>query len=422
MQTARKRSFALYWQVLVAIAAGAVLGALAPKTAVAFRPLGDGFIKLIKATVAPLIFVTLVSGVAGAGDLRRVGRIGWRAIVYFEVMSTLSLILGLFVGNWLQPGAGPGISAAPIGNSDVSQYATAARKLGIVDFLLKAVPDSLVGSLGAPDLLPVLITALLVGAAAAHVGGSAAPFLALVHSSAEVLYGVVALAMRFAPLAAFGAIAFTVGQFGATTLISLLKLMGCVYLTCIIFIFGFVGLTVRLAGLRLWPLLRYLREELLLVVGTSSSEPALPRMLQKLDRLGCGKTVTGLVLPAGYSFNLDGTSIYLSLAALFIAQATHTPFSIRQQILLLAVLLLTSKGAAAVTGGGFVTLAATLSATGALPMGGLALLLGVDRFMSEARAVTNLIGNAAAVIVVSRWEKQLDLVRARSELGIHNHD
>lgn len=412
------RRLPLYAQVLLAIAAGACLGHWWPARAAAMNPFSLGFIKLIKALVAPLVFTTIVLGVAGAGDLRRVGRVGWRALVYFEVLSTFALLLGLLVGNLMQPGSGISTEPGAAENREVTRFAADAEHLTIPEFLLKALPDSLVGALASGELLPVLVAALLVGVASAQAGERAAPFITLTKSASEVLFGVVGLVMKLAPLAAFGAIAFTVGKFGAQTLLSLAKLMGCVYLTCLLFIVFGLGLTVRLAGLRLWPLVRYLSEELLLVLSTSSSESALPPLLAKLERLGCGKDVTGLVLPAGYSFNLDGTSIYLSMAALFIAQATRTPFDVGQQAALLGLLLLTSKGAAAVSGGGFVTLAATLTATGALPVSGLGLLLGVDRFMSEARALTNLVGNAVAVVVVSRWEGRLDLVQARRELGL----
>jgi aerobic C4-dicarboxylate transport protein len=415
------RRIPLYVQVLIAIAAGAIVGLMNPSLAIQLKPLADAFIRLIKALVAPLVFATIVLGIAGAGDLKRVGRVGWRALVYFEALSTVALLLGLAVGNWFEPGSGidAGIRAKTP-DPTVEKYAADAKRLEIGQFLLNALPDSLVGSLTSGDLLPVLVSALLVGIAAAQAGERAGLFVAMVRSVADVLFGVVEWVMRLAPIGAFGAIAFTVGKFGLETLLSLAKLMGCVYLACGLFIFVALGVTVRLAGLRLLPLLRYLREELLLVVSTSSSESALPAMMRRLERMGCPKTVVGLVLPAGYSFNLDGTSIYLSMAALFIAQATHTPFGFGRQAALLGLLLLTSKGAAAVSGGGFVTLAATLSATGALPVGGLGLLLGVDRFMSEARALTNLVGNAVAVIVVSRWEGRLDLATARRELGISN--
>ena len=407
----------LYAQVLLAIVAGALLGHFQPEFATSLKPLGDAFIKFIKALIAPLIFTTIVAGIGNVGDLRKVGRVGLKALFYFELVTTVALLLGLLVVNLVQPGAGLHANPATLDASSVQNYTASAKHLTIVEFLLGIIPDTFVGAFASGEILPVLLLAVLFGVAMSRLGARGKPVLELVHTIGDAVMGIVALLMKLAPVAAFGAMAFTVGKYGAGSLLSLAKLLGCVYLTCFGFVFVVLGLIVRATGLRLWPLLRYLREELLLVLGTSSSESALPGLLVKLERLGCAKPVVGLVVPAGYSFNLDGTCIYLTMAAIFIAQATDTPLPLAQQFGILGVLLLTSKGAAAVTGGGFVTLAATLAATHTLPVAGLALLIGVDRFMSEARALTNLVGNAVATLVIAKWEGELDLQRAKAELS-----
>ena len=407
----------LYVQVLFAIVAGALLGHFRPEFATQLKPLGDAFIKLIKAIIGPLVFTTIVAGIGNVGDLRKVGRVGVKALIYFEAVTTVALALGLLVVNLVQPGAGMHADPATLDTSEVQGYTATAKKQTVVEFLLKVIPDTFVGAFTSGELLPILLLAVLTGVAVSRLGARAKPVLDLAHTLGDAVMGIVALVMRFAPVAAFGAMAFTVGKFGVDSLLSLAKLMACVYLTCFGFVFIGLGLVLRANGLRIWPLLCHLREEFLLVLGTSSSESALPGLMAKLERLGCAKPVVGLVVPAGYSFNLDGTSIYLTMAAVFIAQATDTPLTLTQQLGILGVLLLTSKGAAAVTGGGFVTLAATLAATHSLPVAGLALLIGVDRFMSEARALTNLAGNAVATLVIAKWEGELDLAKAESVLG-----
>ncbi len=407
----------LYAQVLVAIVAGALLGHLAPAAAVQLKPLGDAFVKLIKLVIAPLVFTTLVTGIGSVGDLRKVGRVGLKSLVYFEAVTTVALALGMLVVNVVRPGDGIHADPAKLDAVAVQGFAATARHLTATEFVLGAIPDTFVGAFTSGELLPVLLLAVLFGVAVGRLGPRGKPVLELVHTVGDAVMGIVALVMKAAPFAAFGAMAFTIGRYGVGTLLSLAKLMACVYVTCALFVLVGLGLVMRANGLRIWPLLRYLREEFLLVLGTSSSESALPSLMEKLERLGCAKPVVGLVVPAGYSFNLDGTSIYLTMAAVFIAQATDTPLSLAQQLGILAVLLLTSKGAAAVTGGGFVTLAATLAATHSLPVAGLALLIGVDRFMSEARALTNLAGNAVATMVIAKWEGELDLDKAKAALG-----
>ncbi len=407
----------LYAQVLVAIVAGALLGHFAPATAVQLKPLGDAFVKLIKLVIAPLVFTTLVTGIGSVGDLRKVGRVGLKSLVYFEAVTTVALALGMLVVNVVRPGDGIHADPAKLDAGAVQGFSATAKHLTATEFMLGVIPDTFVGAFTSGELLPVLLLAVLFGVAVSRLGARGKPVLELVHTVGDAVMGIVALVMRAAPLAAFGAMAFTIGRYGAGTLLSLAKLMACVYVTCAVFVLVGLGLVMRANGLRIWPLLWYLREEFLLVLGTSSSESALPRLMEKLERLGCAKPVVGLVVPAGYSFNLDGTSIYLTMAAVFIAQATDTPLTWTQQLGILGVLLLTSKGSAAVTGGGFVTLAATLAATHSLPVAGLALLIGVDRFMSEARALTNLAGNAVATMVIAKWEGELDLDQAKAGLG-----
>ena len=407
----------LYVQVLLAIVAGALLGHFAPATAVQLKPLGDAFVKLIKLVIAPLVFTTLVTGIGSVGDLRKVGRVGLKSLLYFEAVTTVALALGMLVVNVVRPGDGIHADPAKLDAGAVQGFSATAKHLTATEFVLGAIPDTFVGAFTSGELLPVLLLAVLFGVAVSRLGARGKPVLELVHTVGDAVMGIVALVMRTAPLAAFGAMASTIGRYGTGTLLSLAKLMACVYVTCAVFVLLGLGLVMRANGLRIWPLLRYLREEFLLVLGTSSSESALPRLMEKLERLGCAKPVVGLVVPAGYSFNLDGTSIYLTMAAVFIAQATDTPLTAAQQLGILGMLLLTSKGAAAVTGGGFVTLAATLAATHSLPVAGLALLIGVDRFMSEARALTNLAGNAVATVVIAKWEGELDLAKAKAELG-----
>jgi aerobic C4-dicarboxylate transport protein len=398
----------LFFYVLLAITAGVLLGVFAPATAAAMKPFGDGFIKLIKMIIAPIIFCTVVLGIAGAEDLKKVGRTGGLALVYFEVVSTLALILGLCVVHLIRPGAGMNVDVRSLDLRAVSNYAAPGRLQNTKDFLLNLIPSTFVDAFARGEILQVLLIAILFGIALQRLGARHNLALQVIEKFSEVFFGMVKMIMYLAPLGAFGAMAFTIGSYGVHSLVSLARLMGCFYLTCIVFIFGVLGLIARLNGFSIARFLRYIGEELLIVLGTSSSEAVLPRMMAKMEALGAGRSTVGLVIPTGYSFNLDGTSIYLTMAAIFIAQATNTPLSLTQELTLLAVLLLTSKGAAGVTGSGFVVLAATLSSLGNLPVGGLALILGVDMFMSEGRALTNVIGNGVASIVIARWTGDLD--------------
>jgi len=411
----------LYVQVLVAVVLGSVVGHFQPEFGTALQPLGEAFIKVVKMLIGPIIFSTIVIGIGGMRDLRKVGRVGLKALIYFEILTTLALVIGLLVVNWVQPGAGihanPHELTAGAGGAATTGYAAAGQKLSTVGFLLNIIPATFVGAFTSGEILQVLLIAVLCGVAAAQLGEKAESALALLEVLFGILMRVVGIIMRFAPLAAFGAMAFTVGKYGLDSLASLAKLLVSVYLTMGAFIIVVLGAVMRLVGLSLWRYLRYIREEILLVIGTSSSEPALPGMLAKLERLGCARPVVGLVLPTGYSFNLDGTCIYLTMAAIFIAQATDTPLTVLQQLGIVGILLLTSKGAAAVTGGGFVTLSATLASTHTVPVSGLSLIIGIDRFMSEARAVTNLIGNGVAVIAVAAWEGELDRAQAQRVLA-----
>jgi aerobic C4-dicarboxylate transport protein len=381
------------------------------------RPLGDGFIKLIKMLIGPIVFTTVVVGIAQAGAMREVGRIGLRALIYFEIVSSLALIIGLIVVRTLQPGIGLHIAPGSLDPAAVSAYANASTSLHAADFLFNIIPNSAVEAFARGDVLQVLLVSVLCGLAVLTLGERGRPLVAFLEHCSKALFAMIGLIMRLAPIGAFGAMAFTVGHYGIGTLVSLGKLMAGVYITCLCFVFLVLGWIARLAGFSIWRLLVYLRAELVIVLGTSSSESVLPRLMEKLERLGCPRAVVGLVVPTGYSFNLDGTSIYMTMAALFVAQATGVHLSLSQELSLLGILLLTSKGAAAVTGSGFVTLAATLSAVPTIPLSGLALLLGVDRFMSEARALTNFVGNAVATLVVSRMDGTLDTVRLRALLA-----
>jgi aerobic C4-dicarboxylate transport protein len=416
----RKRlSSSLYLQVLVAIAIGVIFGFVAPERAAAMRPLGDGFIKLVKMMIAPIVFTTVVVGIAHMGAMRDVGRIGFRALLYFEVVSTVALVIGLVVVTILRPGEGVGFNPATADLSSVSAYTSGAQHLSTIDFLLNVIPDTIVGAFARGEVLQVLLFSVLFGLALLGLGERVSPLVTIISMISEGLFAVVGLIMRFAPIGAFGAMAFTVGRYGLGSLIALGKLMAGVYITCAVFIFVILGAIASATGFSLIKFLKYIAEEILIVLGTSSSESALPRIMAKLEHLGCAKPVVGLVVPTGYSFNLDGTSIYMTMAAIFVAQASGVHLSLAQELGILGVLLLTSKGAAAVTGSGFVTLAATLAAFPTIPVAGLTLLLGVDRFMSEARAITNLIGNAVATMVIARWDGALDLTRARAILDGH---
>lgn len=406
----------LYGQVLIGIALGVLLGVLAPDYGASMKPLGDGFIKLVRMLIAPIIFITVVLGIAKVGAMRDVGRIGLKSLLYFEGVSTMALIIGLVAVNVLKPGAGLAFNPDAVDPDAVSAYATASRELSTVDFLMHVIPDTMAGAFAEGEILQVLLISVLVGFALLRLHGAAASLVEILDQISSVLFGIIAMVMRLAPIGAFGAIAFTVGEYGLGSLLSLGKLMATFYVTCLVFIFGVLGTIARATGFSLWKLLRYIAAEILIVLGTSSSETVLPRLMTKLERLGCPKAVVGLVVPTGYSFNLDGSSIYMTLAAVFIAQASGIDLTIGQQLAMLAVLLLTSKGSAAVTGGGFVTLAATLAVFPSIPIAGLTLLIGVDRFMSEGRAITNLIGNAVATVVVARWDGVLDLQHARRVL------
>jgi aerobic C4-dicarboxylate transport protein len=406
----------LYFQVIVAVALGVLLGALQPAWGAKLQPLGDGFIKLIKMLIAPVIFCTVVTGIAGVEDVKKVGKAGGLALVYFEVMSTIALVIGLCVVNLLRPGVGMNIDPATLNTGPLAAYTGPGKLQSATEFLLNVIPSTLVDAFARGEILQVLLVAILFGFALQRLKERGAPMLLFIEGLSQVLFGIVGLVMRLAPLGAFGAMAFTIGRYGFETLWSLGKLMGCFYLTCLFFIFGALGLVARIHGFSMWRLVVYIREELLIVLGTSSSESALPRLIGKLQKLGASKQVVGLVVPSGYSFNLDGTSIYLTMATVFIAQATNTPLDWLQQLTLLGVLLLTSKGAAGVTGSGFIVLAATLSSVGTLPVAGLALILGIDRFMSEARALTNVIGNGVATLVVAKWTGELDTTTMRLQL------
>ncbi len=403
----------LYVQVLIGIAAGAVLGFLAPDYAVAMKPLGDGFIKLVRMLIAPIIFTTVVVGMAQTGAMKEIGRIGFRALLYFEVVSTLALVIGLVVVNTVKPGAGLTFDPATVDTSAIASYTNASKNLNTTEFILNIIPETMVSAFSGGEILQVLLVSVLFGLALLRLGEPGKVLIDWFAVASKVLFEIVALIMRLAPLGSFGAMAFTVGRYGIGSLLSLGKLMAAVYLTCFLFVFVVLATIARAVGFSLLKFLRYIREEILIVLGTSSSESALPRIMSKLEHLGCSRSVVGLVIPTGYSFNLDGTSIYMTMAAVFVAQASRVDLTLGQEVAMLALLMLTSKGAAAVTGGGFITLAATLSAFPSIPVAGLTLLLGVDRFMSEARAITNLIGNAVATMVIARWNDALDLERAR---------
>jgi aerobic C4-dicarboxylate transport protein len=406
----------LYFQVLTAIILGVLLGHFYPQIGEQMKPLGDGFIKLIKMLIAPIIFCTVVHGIASMEDMKKVGRVGLKALIYFEVVTTLALIVGLLVINIVQPGSGMNVDARAIDTKSIQIYTTKAGQESTVDFLLHIIPNTVVGAFAEGEILQVLFFAILFAFALFMLGQRGKPLLDLIDTVSHALFNIVGIIMKVAPLGAFGAMAFTIGKYGVGTLASLGKLMVVFYLTCLIFIFVVLGGIAWLAGFSIWKFIKYIKEELLIVLGTSSSESVLPRMINKLENLGCKESVVGLVIPTGYSFNLDGTCIYLTMAAIFLAQATNTELTLWQQLGIIAILLLTSKGAAGVTGSGFIVLAATLSSVGHIPVASIALILGVDRFMSEARALTNLIGNGVATVVVSKWEDALDETRLRAHL------
>ena len=418
MAKPRRRFYhSLYLQVLCAIVAGVLLGNFYPQLGEQMKPLGDAFVKLIKMIIAPIIFCTVVHGIASMQDMKKVGRVGLKALLYFEFVTTLALIVGLLVSNLLQPGVGMNVDASAIDTKAIQGFVVKSKEQSTLQFLMNIIPDTVVGAFAQGEILQVLLFAILFALGLQALGPRGKTLLGVIDEASHALFGMVGIIMKFAPLGAFGAMAFTIGKYGVATLLSLGKLMGAFYLTCVIFIVVVLGTIAALAGFNIFKFIRYIKEELLIVLGTSSSESALPRMIAKMENLGCEKSVVGLVIPTGYSFNLDGTCIYLTMAAMFLAQATNTEMSLFQQIGLMGVLLLTSKGAAGVTGSGFIVLAATLASVGTIPVASIALILGVDRFMSEARALTNLIGNGVATIVVSKWEKALDMERLHQHLN-----
>ncbi|MFZ6645497.1 dicarboxylate/amino acid:cation symporter [Undibacterium sp. TJN25] len=407
----------LYFQVIVAIVIGVLLGHFYPQTGAAMKPLGDGFIKLIKMMIAPIIFCTVVVGIAGMEDMKKVGKTGGMALLYFEIVSTLALIIGLVVVNVLQPGAGMNVDLTKINAKEALAYAGPGKLGGIVEYLMAMIPNTIFDAFAKGDILQILVVAVFFGFALHRFGGRGTLVFDFIEKVSHVMFGIVGYIMKAAPIGAFGAMAFTIGKYGVSSLLSLGYLMGTFYITCLIFIFGVLGLVAYFHGFNIWKFVSYIKEELLIVLGTSSSESALPRMIAKMENLGVKKSVVGLVIPTGYSFNLDGTAIYLTMAAIFIAQATNTTLTIGHQISLLIFLLVASKGAAGITGSGFIVLAATLSSTGTIPVEGLALILGIDRFMSEARALTNLIGNGVATVVVGKWGNDVDMVRLNKVLN-----
>ena len=406
----------LYIQVLTAITFGILLGHFYPETAITMKPLGDGFIKLIKMIIAPIIFCTVVNGIAGMQDMSKIGRVGVKALLYFEVVSSLALIIGLIVVHIIRPGEGMNVDVSTLDIKNLSAYTDSIKNHNAVEFLLNVIPASVVDAFAKGEILQVLLFSLLFGFSLAAMKETGVEVVTFINKLATVLFGIVETIMKLAPIGAFGAMAFTIGKYGITSLAPLAKLMGSFYLTCLLFIFIVLGIIAKYAGFNIVRFIIYIKDELLIVLGTSSSESVLPRIITKLENLGCSKSVVGLVIPTGYSFNLDGTSIYLVMAAIFVAQATNTPLNLTQELTILGVLLLTSKGAAGVSGSGFVTLAATLSVLPSIPIAGLALILGIDRFMSEARALTNLIGNGVATVVAAKWENALDVQKMQSIL------
>jgi aerobic C4-dicarboxylate transport protein len=406
----------LYVQVLIGIIAGILVGHLYPETGDQLKPLGDLFIKLIRMSLAPIIFASVVVGIARMSDLHEAGRVGVKALLYFEVASTIALAIGLLVVNVIKPGSGMNIDPAHIDSASIASYTHAAQQHGTLDFLMSIVPNSIVGAFANGDMLPIIFFSVLFAIALAKLGPRTAPLVDMLDMFLQGMFGVVRIVMYVAPIGAFGGMAFTIGKYGIGTLASFGQLMFCLYLTSIVFVVVVLGAVMRLCGLSLWKFLRYIKDEILITLGTASTEAVLPQMLIKMEKLGCSRPVVGMVLPTGYTFNADGTAIYLTMATIFIAQAMNIHLTIWDQLLVMSVLLLTSKGSAGVAGAGFVALAATLSTMHKVPVAGLVLLLGVDRFLNEARAVTNLIGNGVATIVVARWEGALDMTTARAVL------
>src|SRR3954462_1723998 len=404
-------------QVLVAIAAGALLGFVAPDVGRKMKPVGDTFVNLVKMVIAPVVFLTIVLGIANMHDLKKVGRVGLKALIYFEVVTTFALVIGLIVVNLWQPGVGMNVDLSRVDTSSIATYTTKAKDQSTIGFLMEIIPSTVVGAFATGEILQVLFFAILFAFGLQALGTHGEPVLRLIDIVGHIFFRIVGLIMKLAPIGAFGAMAFTIGKYGVGTLLSLGNFMLAFYTTCLLFIFGVLGTIARLCGFSILKFIRYIKEELLIVLGTSSSESVLPRMIAKMENLGCEASVVGLVIPTGYSFNLDGTCIYLTMAAVFLAQATNTDLTLSQELGIILILLLTSKGAAGVTGSGFIVLAATLASVGTIPVGTIALILGIDRFMSEARALTNLIGNGLATVVVAKWENALDETRLHRRLN-----
>ena len=398
----------LYVQVLFAIALGILLGHFDAKLAIDMKPLGDGFIKLIKMLIGPIVFCTVVSGIAGMQDIKKVGRIGCKALLYFELVSTFALFIGMAVGNWVRPGDGFNVNPATLDAKAVTDYVGKAKSMTPTDFFLNIIPNTVADAFGKGDVLQVLLISLLFGFALSAMGSRARPVTELIDMGSQAVFGVINFIMRFAPIGAFGAMAFTVGKYGVVSLGPLLKLIGTFYLTSALFVLIVLGLIARVAGFSIIKFMVYIKEEIFLVLGTSSSDTALPTLMAKMERLGCSKPLVGLIVPTGYTFNTDGTSIYMTMAALFVAQATNTELSLLQQLAIFGVAMLTSKGASGVQGASFIALVGTLAVVPTIPVAGMALILGIDRFMSEARALVNMIGNGVATVVMARWEGELD--------------
>ncbi|RDV00599.1 C4-dicarboxylate transporter DctA [Trinickia dinghuensis] len=412
----RKAIKPLYVQVLIGMLLGIAFGALQPSHGTDMKVLGDAFIKLVKMLVAPIVFATVVTGIAKMGDIKAVGRVGLKAMIYFEVVTTAALAIGLIVAHLINPGRGMNVDPHSLNLSAVAGYAKVAQEQSLSQFFMHLIPESFVGAFVHGDILPVVLIAVLFGLALAHAGERASLLVSIVDQFLHTMFGVIGYVMKFAPVGAFGAIAFTVAKYGLGSLLALGHLMLAFYITCILFVFVALGAVLKLCGINVFRFLGYLRTELLITLGTASAEPALPRLLEKLERMGCEKSVVGLVVPTGYAFNLDGVCIYLTMAVIFISQATNTPLTLGQELTILLMGLFTSKGMSGVPGGGFVALAATLSSVHVLPLSAIALLVGIDRFMGEARAVTSIIGNAVAAVVVAKWEHAYDPMKMRSAL------
>ncbi|MFL6659496.1 MAG: dicarboxylate/amino acid:cation symporter [Massilia sp.] len=411
----------LYVQVLFAIVCGVLLGVFDPKLGVDMKPLGDGFVKLIKMIIAPVIFCTVVAGIAGMQDMKKIGRVGGKALLYFEVVSTFALAIGLMVANIIRPGDGFNADPSKLDTKGIAEFIDKAKHQSTVDFVLNIIPTTFLDAFVKGEILQVLLVAILFGFSLSLLNEKGRVVTDAIDKLSHAIFGVVGIIMKAAPIGAFGAMAFTIGKFGLGALLPLAKLMGSFYLTCGLFVLVVLGTIAWLTGFSILRFISYIKEELLIVLGTSSSESALPALMRKLEKLGCSKPVVGLVVPTGYSFNLDGTNIYMTMAALFVAQATNTDLTLGQQLTILGVAMLTSKGASGITGAGFITLAATLAVVPTIPVAGMALILGIDRFMSECRALTNFVGNGVATIVVSHWEKELDHDRLRAELAHPTH-